>query len=154
MTHAARALQSHDLSGEGIKLWITYILFLTTQGHGGPSRMSDQPNAGATSEIAQTWKTINTKHTLSHPNKANMERWLRRPNNSRGPWGPKVFWHLYFRWGKTPKKPHPENLSRPGIEPGPAAWQARMLPLAPQRWTLFSLKGNNIRYTWAARQMT
>ena len=28
VTHAARALQSHDLSGEGIKLWITYILFL------------------------------------------------------------------------------------------------------------------------------
>ena len=27
MTHATRALQSHDLSGEGIKLWITYILF-------------------------------------------------------------------------------------------------------------------------------
>ena len=26
-THATRALQSHDLSGEGIKLWITYILF-------------------------------------------------------------------------------------------------------------------------------
>ena len=27
VTHAARALQSHDLSGVGIKLWITYILF-------------------------------------------------------------------------------------------------------------------------------
>ena len=27
VTHAARALQSHDLSGEGIKLWITHILF-------------------------------------------------------------------------------------------------------------------------------
>ena len=27
VTHAARALQSHDLSGEGIKLWITDILF-------------------------------------------------------------------------------------------------------------------------------
>ena len=27
VTHAARALQSHGLSGEGIKLWITYILF-------------------------------------------------------------------------------------------------------------------------------
>ena len=27
MPHAARALQSHDLSGEGIKLWITYRLF-------------------------------------------------------------------------------------------------------------------------------
>ena len=36
---------------------------------------------------------------------------------------------------KTPKKPHPGNLSRPGIEPGPAAWQARMLPLTPQQWT-------------------
>ena len=42
--------------------------------------------------------------------------------------------HLSYRWGKTPKKPHPGNLSRPGIEPGPAAWQARMLPLVP-RWT-------------------
>ena len=29
---------------------------------------------------------------------------------------------------------HPGNLSRPGIEPGPAAWQARMLPPASQRW--------------------
>ena len=27
MTHATRALQSRDLSGEGIKLWTTYILF-------------------------------------------------------------------------------------------------------------------------------
>ena len=69
VTHAARALQSHDLSGEGIKLWIT---FLTTQGHGGPPGMSDQLDAGAISETAQTWKTIHTKHTLSHPNKANM----------------------------------------------------------------------------------
>ena len=34
---------------------------------------------------------------------------------------------------KTPKKPHPRSLYRPGIEPGPAAWQARMLPLVPQR---------------------
>ena len=37
--------------------------------------------------------------------------------------------------GKPRKKPHPGNLSRPGIEPGPAARQARMLPLVPQRWT-------------------
>ena len=27
VTRAARALQTHDLSGVGIKLWITYILF-------------------------------------------------------------------------------------------------------------------------------
>ena len=102
--------------------------FLTTQGHGGPPRMSDQPNA-------ETAQTINTKHTLSHPNKANMEWWLRWTNDIRGPWGPKVSWHLSYRWGKTPKKPHPGNLSRPGIEPGAAVWQAIMLPLAPQRWT-------------------
>ena len=36
---------------------------------------------------------------------------------------------------KPRKKHHPGNLSRPGIEPGPAAWQAHMLPLAQQRWT-------------------
>ena len=27
VTHAARAFQSQDLLGEGINLWITYILF-------------------------------------------------------------------------------------------------------------------------------
>ena len=87
--------------------------FLTTQGHGGPPQMSDQPNAGATSETAQTWKTIHTKLTLSHPNKANMDWWLRRPNDIRGPWGPKVSWHLSCRWGKTPKKPHSGNPGPP-----------------------------------------
>ena len=51
--------------------------------------------------------------------------------------GPKVSWHLSYRWGKTPKKSRAGNLFRPGIEPGPAAWQARMLSLAPQRWTFF-----------------
>ena len=35
-----------------------------------------------------------------------------------GTMGPKASWHLSYRWGKTPKKPHPGNLSRPGgIEP-------------------------------------
>ena len=53
-----------------------------------------------------------------------------------GTWGPKASWHLSYRCGKTPKKPHPGNLSRPGIEPGPAVWQARMLPPDPQRWTV------------------
>ena len=112
----------------------TYF-FLTTQGHGGSPRMSDQFNAEATSETAQTWKTIYTKHTLIHSNKVNMKWWLWRPNDIRGPCGPKVSWHLSYRWGKIQKKLHPGNLSRPGIEPGPAAWQARMLPPVPQRWT-------------------
>ena len=37
---------------------------------------------------------------------------------------------------KPRKKPHPGNLSRPGLEPGPAAWQARMLPPVPRRWMI------------------
>ena len=71
-------------------------------------------------------------HTHSHPNKANMEWWLRCPNDGRGPWGPKVSWHLSDRWGKTQKK---ETSPRKPVPTGPAPWQARMLPLAPQRWT-------------------
>ena len=45
---------------------------------------------------------------------------------------------------KPLKKPHPGSLSRPGIEPGPTAWQAHMLPLAPQRWTHLNL----ISFIW------
>ena len=38
-----------------------HTYFLTTQKHRGPPRMSDQHNARATSETAQTWKTIHTQ---------------------------------------------------------------------------------------------
>ena len=82
-TCQGRELISDDLSGEGINLWITYIL-LTTQGHGGPPRIRVQLNAGATSETAQTWKTIHTRHTLGHSNKANMKLWLWWPDDFRG----------------------------------------------------------------------
>ena len=73
MTHLSRALQSQDLSGEGIKFG-SYSTFLTTQGHGGPPRMSDQLNAGATSETTRTLKTIHIIHSLIHSNKADMIR--------------------------------------------------------------------------------
>ena len=53
MTHATWALQSHDLSGEGIN-FESHTYFLTTQGHGGPSQMRDQLNARATSETTRT----------------------------------------------------------------------------------------------------
>ena len=94
--------------------YVTHTYFLTTQGHGGPPRMNDEPNAGVTSDKAQTGKTIHNRHTLSHPNKANMKRWLRRPNDIRGPWGPKVTWPLYYRWEKktektSPRKPVPTD---------------------------------------------
>ena len=35
------------------------------------------------------------------------------------PWGPKVSWHLSYRWGKTPKNPHQETCPDRGSNPGP-----------------------------------
>ena len=90
--------------------------FVTTQVHEGPSRMSDQLNAGATSETTRTWKTIHTIHTHIPSNKVNTKWWF---------WWPKASWHLSYRW----EKKNPGNLSRPG----PAAWQTRMPSPAPQR---------------------
>ena len=84
--------------------------FLTTQGHGGPPRMRNQLNAGATSETAQTWKTIHTRHTLIQSNKVNMKGWLWQPNDIRGPCGPKVSWYLSYRWGNPP--PPKKNLTQ------------------------------------------
>ena len=138
MTHATRTLQSYDLSGEGINSG-SHTYFFDPTRTWRASRMSDQLNVGATSETTQTWKTIglHTIHAPINSNKANMKGWLWRPNDIRGPCWPKTSWHLSYRWGKTPKKPH---LFRPGIEPGHIAWQACMLPPVPQRWTFLSLR--------------
>ena len=117
----------------------SYTYFLTTQGHGEPPRMRDQFHIGTTSETIRTWKTIHTGHAPIHSNKMNMKGWLWWPNDIRGPYGPKASWQLSYKWGKTPRKPHPGNLSRPGIEPGPTAWEKRLLPPAPQRWSVIYL---------------
>ena len=50
--------------------------------------------------------------------------------------GSKASWHLFT----GEEKPHPGNLPWPGIEPGPAAWQARMLLPPPQRWIMKRVK--------------
>ena len=49
-------------------------------------------------------KEIYISHAPNHSNKANMKGWLWRPNDIRGPYGPKASWHLSYRWGKIPKK--------------------------------------------------
>ena len=72
------------------------------------------------------WTTLYNKANM------NMKGWLCWPNDIRG--------HLSYRWGKTPKKLYPGNLSRPWIEPGSAAWQTRKLQPAPEWWTIKSLK--------------
>ena len=97
--------------------------FLTTQGHEGPPRMREQLNPGATSETTRNCKTIHTIHALIHSNKINMKGWLWWLNDIRGPCGSKSSWHLSYGWGKTPKKPHPGNLSRPEIEPRLACYR-------------------------------
>ena len=83
--------------------------FLTTQGHEGLPGW-EQLIAGATSETARTEKTIHTVHAPIYCNKANMKEWLWRPNDIWGPCGPKVSWHLFYRWGKTQKKTSSRKL--------------------------------------------
>ena len=135
MIPAARALQRHDLSGEGIKLWITYILFWPQKDMEGLPGWVISPMPGSLPRQHKHER----QYTPSIHSVIPTRRIWNDDNDGQmifgEPWGPKVSWHLSYRWGKTPKKPHPGNLSRPGIEPGPAAWQARMIPLAPQRWT-------------------
>ena len=135
MTHATRALHNHTSRAREFILDGIHT-FLTLQGHGVSYRMRDLLNAGATSEITRTWKTIYIIYPQIHPYMVNMEGWLWRPNDIRRHCGPKASWHLSCRWGKTPKKPHPGELSLPGIETGPATWEARLLSHAPQQWAL------------------
>ena len=57
-------------------------------------------------------------------NKANMMMFIMAKWYSGTCW---ATWHLTYRWRRTPKLPHPGNMSLPGMEPGPAARQKRML---------------------------
>ena len=54
--------------------------------------------------------------------------WLWWPNDPRGKCGPN-FMSFAYNWRKTPEKTSSRKLTRPGIEPGPDAWEASMLPL-------------------------
>ena len=103
MTHATRALQSHDLSGERIK-YGSYTYFF---------------------EHTRTWRTSpeegsahfrdNTNiHAPIHSNKANIKGWLWQQNDIRGPCVPKASWHLFSRWDKTSMKTSPRKLVSTG----------------------------------------
>ena len=135
MTHAARALQSHDLSGEGIKLRITYILFWPHKEMESLPGWVISPMPGPPPR--------KHKHERQYTPSTHSVIPSRRIWNDDydgqmivGDLGGQKFPDICLTGEKNPeKKPHPENLSRPGIEPRPAAWQARMLPLAPQRCT-------------------
>ena len=109
--------------------------FLTTQGHGGLPGwvISSMPGPPPRQHKHERWYTPGT-HSFIPTSRI----W----NDDYG--GQKIFGdRVVLKFSdicltgeeKPPKKPHPGNLSLPGIEPGPPAWQARMLPPVPQRWT-------------------
>ena len=117
MTHAAWALQSQTCR-EG-ELALDHIhTFVATQGLGGPCRMRNQLNAGATSEATRTCKMIHTIQARIHSNKVSMKGWLSWQNDIQRPCSPEVSRLLSNRWGKTLKKPHLGNLCRRS-NPGP-----------------------------------
>ena len=61
----------------GRELAVDHIhTFLNTQGHGGPPQMSDQFNAGVTSDTTRTLKTIHIIHTHIQSNKVGMRRMI------------------------------------------------------------------------------
>ena len=105
------------------ELTLDYIhTFLTTQGHGEPPRMSDELNAGATSETTRTLNTLHTIRSLNHSKKADMIRMImmaRWYSDNHGSLKLPDICHTGEE--KPQKKSHPGNLSRQGIEPGPAA---------------------------------
>ena len=68
---------------------------------------------------AQTWKTIHTRHTFSHSNKANMKWWLWRPDDIRDFVGLK-FPDIRLTDEEKPRKnPIQETSSDRGSNPGP-----------------------------------
>ena len=92
MTLATRALQSHDLSGEGINSGShTYFYFDHTKDMEGlpGSGLSSMPGPPPR-QHGHERRTIHTIHAAIHFNKANMKEWLWRLNDIRGSCGLKL----------------------------------------------------------------
>ena len=74
MTRATQALESHDLSGEGINFGSHKYFFTTQNMEASPNKWLTQ--SGATSETTRTLKTIHTMHSLIHYKKADIIRMI------------------------------------------------------------------------------
>ena len=133
MTHAARALQSYGLSREGIKLWITYILFDHTRTW---RASSDEESAQCRGHLRDNANIKDdTIHAPIHANKANMKGVYDGQmifGDHRGRKIPIICLSGQEKSRKktSPRKPVP-------TEHGSAAWQARTQLPAPQRWTMY-----------------
>ena len=142
VTHTSRALESHDLSGEGINSGsYNRPTFLTIQGHRGPPRMRDQLNAGAT---PRQHKHERRYVPSTHPFMLTSRIWKDDYDSQiighiRGPYGTKPSWHLSYRWGKTPKKPHPGTCPDWGSNPGPLPDKRPCYRLLHSFWPNFNM---------------
>ena len=137
VTHAARALQSHDLSGVGIKLRITYILFWPQKDMEGLPGwvISSMPGPPPRQHKHERQYTTSTHSVIP-----TRRRWNDDYDSQMifGDLGGLKFPDICLTGEEKPRKNFAqETCPDRGLEPGPAAWQARMLPLAPQRWTTY-----------------
>ena len=118
VTHAARALQSHDLSGEGINFWSHDIFW--------PHKpMEGVPCWGITSMLGPPYREHEHEIRCTPLTEPFIPTW--RMWKVVGVMLPDIC---------LSGEENPEKIfSRPGIELRPAAWQVSMLPPAPQRWS-------------------
>ena len=85
----------------------------------------------------------NTHQALSHPNKANVEWWLRRPNDIRGTWGLKFPDISLTGEGKSRKNLPQETCPDRGTNPGPLCDRRacyHLLHSGGQRYLYYFLK--------------
>ena len=119
VTHTARALQSHDLSEEEIKLGITYILFWPHKDMEGLPGWVISSMSGHLRNRTNMKDDTHQVHTHSFEQDEYEMMIMTAKSYIRGSCGPKVSWHLSDRWGKpSPQKSHSGNLYRTGIELG------------------------------------
>ena len=111
-----RALESHDLSGEGIVSGSHTFFF----DHTRTWRVSQDERSAQCRDHLRDNTNI---HALIYSNKANMKGWLWRSNDIRGTSGHKSSWHLSYRWGKTTINLTQEICSYRWWKPDPPAPQ-------------------------------
>ena len=154
VTHTARALQSHDLSEEEIKLGITYILFWPHKDMEGLPGWVISSMSGHLRNRTNMKDDTHQVHTHSFEQDEYEMMIMTAKSYIRGSCGPKVSWHLSDRWGK-PRKISPRNLSRRDRTRALCVTSARATTCSTtvdifnvcfllSRWNLYRVKGKYV----------
>ena len=116
--------------GRELILWITYILFWLHKDMEGLSGWVISPMLGPP---PSQYKHERQYTPSTHSDIPTRQRWNDDYYGQMlfGDLGGLKFPDICLTGEEKPRK----NFTQPGMEPRPAAWQACMLPLAPQRWT-------------------